>query len=142
MKQLISLTALLSIVAFVSCDPASPEADNANTINAFTSASSRQSLKISASKVYETYADIRWSESWEDVADVTVYRLRWGAQSGAYTDSLNLKPYQHQKITTTKITGLLPGTLYKAEFVRVYSDELYNVAFKFATPPLQNVAPQ
>lgn len=142
MKGFLFLVTSLTVIVLTSCDPASPEADNANTINAFTSASSRQSLKISASKVYETYADIRWSESWEDVADVTVYRLRWGFQSGAYTDSLNLKPYQHQKITTTKITGLLPGTIYKAEFVRIYSDELYNVAFKFATPPLQTVAPQ
>lgn len=115
-----------------------------NLIDGFTSPSKRHSLRIDSielSRVYRTRAELRWWEYYKDDNDVLVYTFMWGTDSGQYTDTLNLQPYQEETWTTITLDNLTENTEYYGEFYRDYKGKLFNVRFRFNTPPLPTVSP-
>lgn len=112
-----------------------------NQIDGFTSPSKRHSLKVHSGKVYKNRAELIWEEYWENDNDVLVYTVMWGTDSGQYTDTLNLQPYEEETATPITLESLVENTEYYGEFYRDYNRKLFNVRFRFNTPPLPTVAP-
>ena len=111
-----------------------------NKIDAFSSASSRHSLKVDSILVYKTKALVFWSEYWEDDMDVLSYWLKWGQGDSTlpFNDSINIKPYEEKVKRIDTLQPLTENTEYHGLFYRDYNRKQFNVAFEFNTLPLSN----
>lgn len=98
-----------------------------NTIDAVTSASGSQGLKIKGGKAYADSAEIIW---WDYYNNGQIHELKWGTSEN-YDSTRNLKPFSARTDITTKIRGLKPNTKYFAEFHRTYQSKNANVTTKF-----------
>ena len=95
-------------------------------IDAVSSASRR--FEILGGKAYKDYAEVTWSDDYSNGSEHT---LKWGKK---YLDnSINLKPFFSREVITTTITGLTPGTTYKAQFYRLFHSVDYVTNFTFTT---------
>lgn len=141
---------ILPAVVAVFCQISPADAtEQFNEIDAFTSPSVYHSLKIDRSKVYKTYAVINWKEYYNSF-NVDAFKLLWGTQKTAYSDTLDLfsrlsPPIKDsvgtQPFTADTLKNLKENTEYYAEFYMNYNRKLYKQEFRFNTPPLPTVAP-
>ena len=137
MKPSSFLTGICILLLFFFHRSPAQSSENTDTIDAFTSAS--KALKISGGTIFPTYVIVQWMEWYEDDPHVEAYQLQWGTESGTFTDTINLKPFERKTVTTTTISPLADNTTYYARFYRVYEEEAKITEFDFKTPPLPDL---
>lgn len=129
------IVCIFILMFFIRYTPAQVS-ENVYTFDAFTSAS--EALEVYGGSIYPTYAIVQWWEWYEDEPHVGTYQLQWGTESGLFTDTIDLKPFERKTVTATTISPLADNTTYHARFFRVFEEEATITEFEFKTPPLPN----